>query len=380
MTMDGGDADRPRANHESSHPSGMAWETPPQVTVYDFFSGCGGTSAGLRRAGMKPVLAVDIDGEALKTYSANFADAVTIETDIRALATRDLEPLLERDRKNPILFSACAPCQPFSKQNRRKRERDDRASLLTELVRLLERFRPDLLFVENVPGIQKQKDDGDGPFAELKRALDRLGYFHSSRVVNAREFGVPQSRVRLILVASAFGPIQVPAATHGMEDRPFQTVRDAIGHLPPLSAGMRDDSVANHYACALSPMNMERIRALPAGGRRTGWEDRLKLGCHADLKGYTDTYGRMSWDRPAPALTTRCVSLSNGCYGHPEQDRAISMREASNLQSFEEDFVFVGSVNGIARQIGNAVPPELAHACGKALIENVAEHWKVLNG
>ena len=380
MTFDGGDADRPRTEDGIPDRAIPARPEPPQVIVYDFFSGCGGTSAGLRLAGMKPVLAVDIDDEALKTYRANFTEAAVIETDIRALATRDLEHLMERDRKNPILFSACAPCQPFSKQNRRKRERDDRASLLTELVRLMERFRPDLLFVENVPGIQSGKAEGEGPFAELKRALDRLGYFHSSRVVNAQEFGVPQSRVRLILIASAFGPIEVPAATHGTADRPLKTVRDAIAHLPPLSAGTRDDGVPNHYACALSPMNLERIRALPEGGRRTEWDERLKLGCHAELKGYTDTYGRMSWDRPSPALTTRCISLSNGRYGHPDQDRAISMREASNLQSFDEDFIFVGSVNGIAKQIGNAVPPELAHVCGRAMVENVREHWDALNG
>ncbi len=380
MILDGGHADLPWVDDEAVQPRGPAGEMPPQVMVYDFFSGCGGTSAGLRQAGMKPVLAVDVDGSALKTYATNFPGAVAMETDIRLLSTRDLEPLMERERTTPILFSACAPCQPFSKQNRRKRETDDRASLLPELVRLLERFRPELLFVENVPGIQHGKGGAESPFDELKRALDRLGYHHSSRVVNAQEFGVPQSRVRLILIASAFGPIQFPAATHGAEGLPLRTVRDAIEHLPPLSAGTRDESVANHYACALSPMNLERIRALPEGGRRTKWDDGLKLGCHVDLKGYTDTYGRMSWDRPAPTLTTRCVSLSNGCYGHPSQDRAISIREASNLQSFEENFVFVGTVNGIARQIGNAVPPELARVCGEALMRNVREHWKGLDG
>lgn len=368
-----------RRNCADRRHHGDAFEAP-QILVYDYFSGCGGTSAGLRKAGMKPILAVDIDGQALQTYKVNFKEAVALEADIRELSTRDLEPLLDRDRKNPVLFSACAPCQPFSKQNRRKRATDERATLLTELVRLVERFRPDLLFVENVPGIQNGKGALDGPFEELKKALDRLGYFHSSRIVNAREFGVPQNRVRLILVASVFGPVEVPAATHGIEGKPLRTVRDAIGHLPPLSAGKRDDSVANHYACTLSPMNLERIRALPEGGRRTDWDEWLKLGCHAELKGYTDTYGRMSWDRPAPALTTRCISLSNGRYGHPEQDRAISIREASSLQSFEEDFVFVGSVNGMARQIGNAVPPELAFACGQALTENVRMHWKQMHG
>ena len=369
---DGSRADR-RQHYDAS-------ETPPQVLVYDFFSGCGGTSAGLRKAGMKPVLAVDIDGQALQTYKVNFKGAVALDVDIRELSTRDLEPLMDRDRQNPVMFSACAPCQPFSKQNRRKKVADERASLLNELIRLLERFRPDLLFVENVPGIQNGKNALDGPFEELKKVLDRLGYFHSSRIVNAQEFGVPQNRVRLILVASVFGPVEVPAATHGIDGQPLRTVRDAIGHLPPLAAGTRDDSVANHYACALSPMNLERIRALAEGGRRTDWDERLKLGCHAELKGYTDTYGRMRWDRPAPALTTRCISLSNGRYGHPDQDRAISIREASNLQSFEEDFVFVGSVNGMARQIGNAVPPDLAFACGQALTENVRVHWNDMHG
>lgn len=353
-------------------------KAPAPVTVYDFFSGCGGTSAGLRKAGMTPTLAVDIDPEALATYGRNFPGAEVINTDIRSLHTRDLEPFLDRDRRAPILFSACAPCQPFSKQNRRRKPSDQRASLLEELVRLMERFRPDLLFVENVPGI---RDVDSSPFDELKATLDRLGYFHDSRIVNARDYGVAQSRVRLILLASAFGPITVPSPTHGaVGTRPERTVRETIGGYPPLSAGMRDDDVANHYACALSPANLERIRAVGEGGGRTQWDDRLKLGCHGKLHGYTDVYGRMSWDKPAPALTTRCISFSNGRYGHPEQDRAISIREAAALQSFEDDFVFEGTVNGMSRQIGNAVPPDLAHACGLALMEHVATHWSGLDG
>ncbi|WP_230532194.1 DNA cytosine methyltransferase [Microvirga roseola] len=350
------------------------------IRVYDFFSGCGGTSAGLQNAGMVPIVALDMDGEALETFRLNFPDAHAIKSDIRTVLTRDLEPYFERQRTVPILFSACAPCQPFSKQNRQKKEADARISLLTELTRFLERFRPELLFVENVPGLQEFSEDEDGPLHDLVTVLDRLGYWHTARVILAQDYGVPQNRRRLVLVASAFGPIDLPEQTHGPGRAPYRTVWDAIGHLPHLEAGESDTSVPNHYACKLSPLNLERIRAVGEGGGRLAWDERLQLDCHRTVKGYSDVYGRMSWGKPSPALTTRCISLSNGRFGHPEQDRAISIREAACIQTFPKDFIFVGTVNGMARQIGNAVPPDLATSIGKALIEHVDKYWSNTDG
>lgn len=344
------------------------------VFVYDFFSGCGGTSAGLRRAGMTPILALDFDDEASKTYRKNFPQAAFVYDDVRRVHTGDLEPFFERERTTPVLISACAPCQPFSKQNRQKKEGDRRITLLSELHRFIERFRPELLLVENVPGLEAGKSGDTKPFEELIRLLDKLGYHHDSGVLRALDFGVPQNRRRLFLIASAFGPVKLPEPTHGTEDRPHPTVRDAIYRFPPIEAGETHPVIKNHKACALSETNLERIRSTPEGAGRLSWNDDLKLDCHKDVKGYSDVYGRMWWDRAAPAMTTRCNSLSNGRFGHPTQDRAISIREAAAIQTFDDDFEFVGSMNGMARQVGNAVPVELAHAVGRALLEHVEEH------
>lgn len=355
-------------------------DAAPEVLVYDFFAGCGGTSAGLRRAGMTPVLALDFDQEAAETYRLNFPQATMVCGDIRDLTTGDLEPYFQKPRAVPTLFSACAPCQPFSRQNRQKRDGDGRITLLSELHRFVERFRPELLVVENVPGLQTGRAGDTQPFPELVKLLDRLGYHHESAVLRALDYGVPQNRQRLFLIASAFGPVRLPAPTHGTEESPFLTVRNAIEKYPALEAGGHDPAFANHRACSLSPTNLERIRATPAGSGRLTWSEHLRLECHEGVKGFTDVYGRMWWDRPAPAMTTRCISLSNGRFGHPDQDRAISIREAAAIQTFDDDFVFTGSVNGMARQIGNAVPVELAHVVGKTLLQHAREHMGTLYG
>ena len=350
------------------------------VLVYDFFSGCGGTSAGLKRAGMRPVLALDFDSEAAKTYQLNFPDAKFICDDVRSIQTTDLEPFFERERKTPVLISACAPCQPFSRQNRQKKDDDSRITLLSELHRFVVRFRPELLLIENVPGLEAGEAGDKRPFLELVTLLDELGYHHDCGVLRALDYGVPQNRRRLFLIASAFGPVSLPAPTHGTDENPHPTVRDAISHFPPIAAGEKHREVKNHQACALSEKNMERIRATPEGAGRLGWDESLKLACHQEVKGYSDVYGRMWWDRPAPAMTTRCNSLSNGRFGHPTQDRAISIREAAALQTFDDEFEFAGSLNGMARQIGNAVPVELAHVVGRSLLEHLKQHVVGVDG
>ncbi len=269
----------------------------------------------------------------------------------------------------PLLFSACAPCQPFSKQNRHKKTSDTRVVLLDEFHRFVQYFRPDFLVLENVPGMQKIHD---GPFFRFIGLLDRLNYKYDYDVLDAVNYGVPQSRRRLVLVASLNTEAKLPEKTHGDSDDliDYATVKDAISHFPALEAGCSIDAVPNHQAAQISTVNLERLRNTPEGGDRRNWPQDLLLECHKKKTGYTDTYGRLSWSKPAKTLTTKCISISNGRFGHPEQNRGLSVREAAALQSFPDTFVFLGTVSQAARQVGNAVPVTFAECLGRKLIES----------
>lgn len=347
-----------------------------RVKVIDFFSGCGGTSAGLQAAGAEIVLGIDRDPCARATFTANFPGAKFLERDVRKLRTAALAPFLEADQSGHWLFSACAPCQPFSRQRRSKRKNDDRAPLLWELIRFVRRYRPSYVFVENVPGLQSLSQQL-GPFDRFVAALRRFGYSVDSGIVEARSFGVPQRRGRLVLVASKLGDAQLLAPTHGPSTpRPrFSTVWDWIGDLPPIAAGEAHSDVPNHRAMRLSPLNLKRIRATPEGGGRRDWPNGLRLRCHSSgYSGHSDVYGRMRKHLPASGLTTRCLSLSNGRFGHPTQDRAISVREAASLQTFPRDFIFHGNLEAMATQIGNAVPVLLAQRFGDWFVEDARRY------
>ena len=215
---------------------------------------------------------------------------------------------------------------------------------------------------------------GRGVFLNFTQKLEGLDYKTSHGVVRSQDYGVPQRRTRLVLLASRLGPIGFPPKTHGPGTaRPtYATVADWIGKLPAIAAGETHPRVPNHRAAGLSPLNLRRIRATPAGG---GWQDLpddlLPQSRKSGFSGFTDVYGRLRWDSPAPALTTRCISYSNGRFGHPQQDRAISVREAACLQTFPTDFVFTGSLNSQARQVGNAVPAILAQQFGEFVISHV---------
>lgn len=345
-----------------------------QVHVVDFFSGCGGTSAGLRAAGMKIVLGVDCDADAARTFKLNFPDSGFLETDIRQLEVDDIRPAIEACGDHPLLFCGCAPCQPFSRQRSTKKHPKRDRDLLDHFGRFVAAYTPAFVLCENVPGIQSVSADG-GPFGRFLRMLKRKKYRLDYRVIECQDYGVPQMRRRLLLVASRVSDIAIPVATHGPETgNPYSTVADWISGLPRLKAGQRHRADPVHRAAALSELNLKRISATPKGGGRRDWPERLQLRCHTrkrrgkSYRGHTDVYGRMRLDCPAPALTTRCISLSNGRYGHPTQDRAISTREAACLQTFPRDFKFAGSFVSIGRQIGNAVPVLVAEKVGKAFL------------
>lgn len=349
---------------------------PETVHVYDFFAGCGGASCGFRAAGMKIAFALDHDTAVRASFEANFPDTHFEFADIRKVSAEAIRSRMQAKRSNPVLFSGCAPCQPYTKQNtiRPKLNRDERVSLLACFAVLVKRCRPDLVFVENVPGLQKL-DARSQPFGGFVKQLEEAGYELDYRPIKLARYGIPQSRRRLVLVGSRHGKVHLPEETHGpgTPNERYATVRDWISHFPPIQAGEEHRSVPNHRAAKLSARNLERIEATPEGGGNRNLPKALALECHKGFSGYSDVYGRMSWDAPASGLTTRCTSYSNGRFGHPEQHRAISIREAACLQTFPEDYVFEGSMASMARQIGNAVPVRLAKLIGSRFIEHLRD-------
>ena len=328
------------------------------MQVVDFFSGCGGTSQGFRQLGLDVRVGLDLDPAAAASFRANFPEAAFIEADIRTVAPARIAEHLTEDE---TLFSGCAPCQPFSKQSREGASTDPRWNLLSEFQRFVLALRPTFVVLENVPGLQRVGKSG--PLPRFLQSLADAGYEHDLAVLRAGELGVPQSRRRLVVVASRVGLARLPTPHKG-----GPTVRDAISHFPPLSAGETDPDDADHSAMGLSPLNLERIQATPEGGTRRDWPQRLQLACHKRHQGHSDVYGRMAWDAPASGLTTRCLSYSNGRFGHPSQDRAISAREAAALQTFPDSFQFHGTLTEKGRQIGNAVPPAMAFRIAETLI------------
>jgi len=343
-----------------------------QTSVIDFFCGCGGTSAGLAQAGMNVLAGIDYDESALKTYKHNFPDAKVLSTDISKLTCKQLEEAIG-EIPRPLLFAACAPCQPFSSQNRHKDSADTRVVLLDEFHRFVRKFKPEYLVLENVPGMQKVQH---GPFFRFIDLLKKLRYHFDYDVLDAMDYGVPQSRRRLVLIASKKSPISLPQKTHGNGDDliDYMTVKQAIGHFPALEAGSYDAGVPNHQTARISEINLLRLKHTPEGGDRRDWPDDLILNCHKKKTGYTDTYGRLSWSEPAKTLTTKCISISNGRFAHPEQDRGLSVREAAALQSFPQDFKFIGTISQTARQVGNAVPVRFAECLGRQMLKANCGH------
>ena len=345
----------------------MNFELP--IKVFDFFSGCGGSCKGFHDARMEIVFALDDDPDARETFESNFSGVEFCPEDITDVPTNALESVVKKCEGHPKLFSASAPCQPFTKQRTIRPANDDRTNLLGHFQRFVEYYLPEYVFIENVPGLQNVQLT-ESPFADFLKMLDRLGYKKAVKVIRSLDYGVPQRRRRLVVVASRFGEIGIPKATYGPKTRnpEYNKVIDWISGLPEIKAGETDSIDSNHRAASLSALNLERIQ-IP----RQDWPDRLKLKCHSNgYKGHTDVYTRMKWDRPASGLTTRCISLSNGRFGHPEQDRAISVREAACLQTFPRTFFFHGSLNSMARQIGNAVPVILAKHFG----QHINKHFK----
>lgn len=338
------------------------------IKAIDFFCGAGGLTRGLINAGIEVISGIDIDPDCRETYERNNPPARFLCEDVRKLGIHRLKKVVAHIKKEDLLLAACAPCQPFSK-HKKKPESDDLSSLLLQFARFVRALEPGQILIENVPGITRVK--GYSTYRRFRRILECLNYSIAEGVVDAKEYGTPQTRRRFIILALRKQHASFPDPTHGKDRIPFATVRQAISRFPAIRAGETHGKVPNHSASSLSKLNLKRIRNCPPdGGDRRNWRKGLILKCHRNgHSGHTDVYGRMWWNRAAPALTCKCVSFSNGRYGHPEQDRAISLREAAALHGFSDDYVFYGASRGhLAQQIGNSVPVALSNAFGNHII------------
>lgn len=334
---------------------------------FDFFCGAGGLTRGLRNAGISVVAGFDTDGQCRLSYERNNPTVKFVNKDIREITMSELKKLAGVRSFRDMLFAGCAPCSPFSQQRKNEEPSND-ATLLMEFGRIVAAAKPGYVLVENVPGLARVP--GYSAFRRFVRLLKTSGYKIAVEVLDAKRFGVPQNRRRLVLIATRKGVASLPKPKYGTKHHPFKTVRQAIGRFPVLRAGSSHAKVANHVASPVTPINLQRLKATPRdGGDRRDWPLSLQLECHSkNYEGHTDVYGRMFWDAPAPTLTGRCISISNGRYGHPTQNRAISLREAAALQSFPASYRFFGFRTHIALHIGNAVPVRLAKELGKHIL------------
>lgn len=341
------------------------------VTAVDLFCGAGGLTRGLEKAGIHVRMGVDLDPACTYPYEANNSAKFLLKSIEDVTATEVLKALKGSRYR---LVAGCAPCQPFSTYSQGKSDpSDDRWGLLMQFARLVDQTQPELVTMENVPGLKDQKI-----FTQFVRRLKKLGFAVTHQVVNCADYGLPQQRQRLVLLASRLGQIKFVGPTRKPER--YLTVREAIGDLPPIRAGESHSDDPLHQASVLSPTNLKRIKASRPGGTWRDWDDDLVANCHKKGTGktYPGVYGRMSWDETAPTVTTQFFGFGNGRFGHPEQHRAISLREGAILQSFPKGYKFARSGEPIYRKtvgrlIGNAVPVKLGEAIGKSILKHVAE-------
>ena len=334
-------------------------------SVVDLFCSVGGLSHGFVLEGFDVRAGVDVDASCRYAYERNNR-ARFVERDVTCLGGDQVGRLF--NATEPRILVGCAPCQPFSPYSQNRS--DAKWRLLAEFGRIVDEVRPEVVSMENVPRLVTFHR-GE-LFRQFLALLEDAGYEVWWRVVNCADYGVPQTRQRLVVLASRVGPIELVSPTH--EPDAYVTVQDAIASLPPLTAGHGDVEDPLHYASRLSEVNLARIRDAKPGKSWHEWDPDLVAACHRKRTGrwFRSVYGRMRWDAPAPTITTQCNGFGNGRFGHPEQDRAISLREAALLQTFPPDYEFLDPkkrwfVSAAARWIGNAVPVELARAVARSV-------------
>lgn len=337
-----------------------------KIEAVDLFCGAGGLTAGLLQAGIEVKAGYDIEDACAYAYEYNNRGVKFILQDIQSVTGEQIKKHYSKDAIR--LLAGCAPCQPFSSYNQgRDTKNDKKWPLLYAFSRLVREVWPELVTMENVPDVTKH-----GVYQDFVHELKSLGYEIWAEKVSCADYGVPQIRQRHVLLASRIGKISLLPPTHlGMP----VTVRDTIAKLPKLKSGEQNKKDRLHQCARLSALNFKRIQASKPGGTWLDWPESLRTACHRKISGqtYRSVYGRMEWDKPAPTMTTLCIGFGNGRFGHPEQDRGISLREAALFQSFPNDYQFCPpqnkqSIGAIAKMIGNAVPVRLGQVIGLSFV------------
>jgi len=358
------------------------------LTAIDLFCGAGGLSAGLEMSGFKVLAGVDLFEAAGKTFEKTHKDAKFVGKPIEDVTIVELMDATGLKKGELTVLAGGPPCQAYSVYNHQRGMHDARAVLFREYLRIVEGMQPEWIVMENVMGIYSI--GGGEAVRAIKDELGALGYQVKEKVLKAEEYGVPQERRRVVFIGNRIGaPISHPDPTHGTDLAPFTTIRDAIGDLPAILNGedpgtvkyaapdkgefrkfVRGDQkkIENHSAPKLGKVNVERMTHIPPGGSwRDIPHDLLPAGMQrAKRSDHTKRYGRMTWDGLSCTVLTKC-DVHWGAYIHPEQDRAISVREAARLQAFPDWFEFQGSRTDQYIQVGNAVPPLLGRAIGQTI-------------
>jgi DNA (cytosine-5)-methyltransferase 1 len=340
-------------------------------SIIDLFCGVGGLTHGFVKENFKVDAGIDFDKSCKYAFEVN-NNTIFYHEDITTITGQDL--LLKYSKGIRKILVGCAPCQPFSiyrnSNKTQKKSEDEKWKLLYSFANLIDEVEPEIISMENVPLLLKF--DNGKVFKDFVKRLEAKKYFVSFYIVNAQDYGVPQRRKRLVLLGSKHGKINLIEKT--VSNNEYITVKDAIGHLPHIEDGVSHPNDKLHRARKLTDLNKKRIRATKEGGFWRDWPEELILECHKKESGqsFGSVYGRMKWNDVAPTMTTYCTGLGNGRFGHPEQDRAITLREAALIQSFPEDYDFIDpsipmSSPTIARQIGNAVPVGLGVAIAKSI-------------
>ena len=348
--------------------AGAVGSSSSHVAAVDLFCGAGGLSYGMQQSGVTICGGIDIDPACRHPFESN-VKATFYESDVSELSSSFVGSLFPKEGAR--VLAGCAPCQPFSTYTYGSRDSDPQWQLLGKFGQLVKELQPDIVTMENVPRLH-----GHQVFKDFLSVLKTSDYRFSHSVVKCADYGVPQTRGRLVLLASKLGDIKIISPTHSECHAP--TVRDTIENLESIDAGGWASSDPLHKSSGLTERNLERIRNSKPGGTWRDWDDDLRADCHVRDSGrtYPSVYGRMQWDQPAPTITTQFHGYGNGRFGHPAQDRAISLREGALLQTFPEEYSFTPEgemihIAPVARLIGNAVPVKLGEAIGKSIVGHI---------
>lgn len=351
-------------------------------TAIDLFCGAGGLTLGLKKAGFEIVAAVELNPEIAKTYKANHRETKLLIKDVREVTGKEILDLT--GEREIDLVAGCPPCQGFSQLTEKYKRQDSRNDLVLEMARLIEEIKPQMVMMENVSGITTK---GKPILDEFLKRLKKLGYLVNMGVLQMADYGVPQSRRRFVLLAGKRFKVSLPQPTHSFRGdvkkglKPWVPLSEVIRNMPKpvkLSFAIQNGGPEKfnwHVIRDLKKISIQRLKAIREGDNRLALPKRLRPKCHRSKKaGFRNVYGRLSWDKVSPTITSGCTTPCMGRFGHPDEDRTISIREAALIQTFPMSYKFrTKFMNTTCDLVGNGLPYKFAHKAGKTCFTALSE-------